>query len=173
MKLNRERNAIMKSGKMVGVISYVLIFLGIVYLMLFISDGGSYILAAILTGGGGVFLNRLSKKMKATEKRYRQYIALVVNHSKTSIDEIAPIAGVSYEEAVKDLQKMIEQGYFQGAYIDTAKRSIFVPAAQAHEIPIGSVALAGERIVVCLGCGANNKVTTQVGECEYCGSPIS
>jgi hypothetical protein len=80
----------------------------------------------------------------------------------------------------KDLQKMIDAGYFSGAYIDITQREIILAKTampQEYVSPISPSAQAPspqaqERIVSCKSCGANNKVMGQLGECEYCGSHL-
>jgi hypothetical protein len=82
----------------------------------------------------------------------------------------------------KDLQKMIDVGYFYGAYIDVAQREIIlakptVPqeaASSYAQTPYAQApqAQVQERIVSCKSCGANNRVMGQLGECEYCGSHL-
>jgi len=171
-KLDSDRSATVNSGKLVAFISYVLILIGVFTLFGFIAYGGGFIVP-ILFIIGGIWVNRISRRTKATGERYKKYIALVVNQSQTSIDNIASAVGVSYEVAIADLQKMIAMGYFRGAQIDFARRSIGLPVMQVHGAPQGPAAFVEDRVVVCPGCGANNKVTARVSECEYCGSPIS
>jgi len=169
-KLEQDRSATMKSGGLVAVLSFFLMFLGFIFLMLLLSDGAGYLIPTLLFGGGGFWLFRVSRKMKATGKRYRSYIELIINQGHTSIEYMAQMMGVTYQVAEADLQKMIEKGFFQRAYIDrTRKMIVLQTAAQSQS---GQV-MPQERVVACKGCGANNRVLTHVSECEYCGSPIS
>ena len=168
-KLEQDRSATMKSGTLVAVVSFFLMFLGFIYFTLMFTDSFAYIIPMLLFGGGGFWLFRVSRRMKATGKRYRSYIELIINQGKTSIDNMAQAMGVTYQMAETDLQKMIEKGFFQRAYIDRDRRMIVLPEMQ----PQGGQTLPQERVVACKGCGANNRVRTHVSECEYCGSPIS
>ena len=170
-KLEQDRSATMKSGSLLALLSFFLMFLGFIFFTLILTDGAGYIFPMLLFGGGGFWLFRISRRMKATGKRYRSYIELIINQGHTSIEYIAQIMGVTYRMAEADLQKMIERGFFQGAYIDRTKRMIVLqPVAQQAQS--GQV-MPQERVVACKGCGANNRVLTHVSECEYCGSPIA
>jgi len=175
-KINDDRTANIKSGGLVALISYVLISISAYQLLMFATRGSSAGLTfAIAMGIGGIWLNRISRNMKRTGKRYRQYIDLVVNQSQYSIDHIASVVGVSYDVAVNDLQKMISMGYFRGASVDYARRTIGLPVPVAHAPVVGHAqgGFVQERVAACPGCGANNRVSGAVSMCEYCGSPIS
>jgi len=172
-KIHTDRTASLNNGRTVAIVSYVLMGFGIVSL------GTLNIPGVILFGGGGIWLFVISRRMQATGARYRKYIALVVNQEQTSIDAIAAAMGVSYGEAVKELQQMIDRGYFEGAHIDAGSREIHLAKAppppviaEAPEMPIPAGIPIQERVVACNSCGANNRVSGQVGECEYCGSPL-
>lgn len=173
-KLSQDRSATMNMGGLVAVVSFFLMFLGMVYLSLMITSGAGYLVPMLLTGGGGIWLFRVSRNMKATGVRYKRYIDLVINQGMTSIDDIAAVVGVDYSMALTDLQKMIDGGYFRAAYIDASRRSIIVSATQAApQMAQGMQPQAHDRVVTCNGCGANNRVMAHVSTCEYCGSPIS
>ncbi|MCL2828749.1 MAG: hypothetical protein FWD99_08455 [Oscillospiraceae bacterium] len=129
--------------------------------------------------GGGIWINEVSKRMKLTGTRYRKYIAIIANEGQKSIDAIASAMGVAYAVAVSDLQQMIDLGFLVDAHIDTESREIHLAKApppprepETPPVPEAPVAQAQERVVACNGCGANKRVSAQVGECEYCGSPL-
>jgi len=130
------------------------------------------LVTAILWGSGGIWLNRIAQRTTLTGERYKKYITLVVNQNYTSIDKIASAVGVSYEDAAQDLQKMINSGYFTGAYINAAQREIVLARTAPSQAFQAAAAQTQERVVTCGSCGANNRVSGQFGECEYCGSPL-
>jgi hypothetical protein len=172
-KLNRDKTATLKNSKTISIISYVLMGMGIIYLiMAFTNDSGIFI-AALLFGGGGLWLNRVAKKMKKNGDKYKKYISLVINQSMTQIDNIASIVGVSYDVAKVDLQKMIDTGYFIGAFINEGSREIVLAKhAEATMFQPKEVKTLS-RVVGCKSCGANNSVVIgQIKECEYCGSLV-
>ena len=170
-----DKSATMKSNKPLYVVSYILILLGVMYLIMAFSVDTIFLAGTVIFGGGGVIIYCFARKTKRTGERYRKYISLIVNQNQTSIDNIASAVGVSYNVTAKELQKMIDSGYFVGAYIDTTERDIVLaktaqPQASVSFTP--STVQLQERVVVCGSCGANNKVIGQVGECEYCGSHL-
>ncbi len=172
-KLSGDKTATLKNSKTVSIISYVLIGFGAIYLVMTFTEDSSMFVAALLFGGGGIWVNRVAKKMKVNGVKYKKYISLVVNQFMTQIDNIASAAGVSYDVAMVDLQKMIDTGYFAGAYINDGSREIVlakhVEATVAQPMAVHTQA----RVAVCKSCGANNSVITgQIKECEYCGSPV-
>ena len=174
-RISSDRCAILQNARTVARISYVLLGASVVYIVLAVNGGLSYLIPAALTGGGGLWLHFTSRNMRRTGERYKKYIALVVNHAQTSIDAIASAVGVSYHLAVADLQKMIDRGYFKGAYIDVVTREIHLTMPPAPFFAFDAQAqhtAPQERILTCRSCGANNRVTTQIGACAYCGTPL-
>lgn len=57
-------------------------------------------------------------------KRVRAYEAKVNYKGNTSIDDLAAFAGVSFEKAADDLQRMIVDGFFPNAYVDINNRML-------------------------------------------------
>jgi len=194
-KMNTDKSAIMKYSKTYMVVSYIMIGLGIFYAA--IAFTGNFTSAEnaanntaagfvllFLFGGGGVLLNLYARKIRKTGEKYKKYISLIINQNQSSIDNIASAAGVSYATATKDLQKMINIGYFGGAVIDVSQRVIistrFVSrrvstnaSLSARANVIASTVQEHMKIVACGSCGANSKVTIgQIAECDYCGSAL-
>lgn len=184
-KQSIDKSAILKNTKTLFIVSYILVFMGVFYPIMAITGNleeteesmnpvSASIVMVVLFGGGGVLLNIKARQMKTMGDRYKKYIAIVINQNQNSVDNIAPAVGVSYEIAVKDLQKMIDTGYFVGAYIDATQREIVLAKTAPQQIAQDTVATQTQvTIVTCGSCGANNRVTTgQIAECEYCASPL-
>jgi len=168
-----DKSATLKNDKTVAVISYILMGLGAIYFIMALTESAEYTVPMILFGGGGLVLFFVSRNMKRTGERYKKYIELVVNQGQILIDNIASAMGVSYEIAIKDLQKMIDLGYFANARIDHPNREL-VLARHAFEQTASTFTMQTEsKIVSCSGCGANNVIIVgQIGKCEYCGSAV-
>jgi hypothetical protein len=172
-KLASDKGATIKCHKKVMNISYLVMAIGAFYLITAISGSPGMFMPAILFGAGGFCMYKIALKIKATGERYKKYIVMIVNQSQTSIDNLASAVGVSYDEAVKDLQKMIDMGYFTGAYIDVSQREIILARPTQQQANNAAVASEQVKLVSCRSCGANNRsYSGQIGECEYCGSPI-
>ena len=164
----------MIGGKTLNRLSIVLFVIGGLFIIAGFADV-DLLFVGILILAGGIVLNRIAKKMKAKSDRYKQYLAFIVNQGLTSIDSIAGSVGVSYEQAIKEIQTMIDAGYFHGSYIDHTNRSFVLihPSQPVMQAPQGQQNQMQPRVVVCPGCGANNTIFGAIGECEYCASPLS
>jgi hypothetical protein len=178
-RLKTDKSAVLKNSKRVAIISYVLFGLGVMYAIAAVTGEIQMLIMAILCICGGFWLRMTSKKMKETGERYRKYIDLIANQSIYSIDTIANLSGLSYEQVSADLRQMIEAGYFSGAYIDDLTRSIVLPQqhqATSHTAfePVTQAAESSQRsVVVCSSCGAKGSVIAgQITLCEYCDSPL-
>jgi len=172
-----DKSATLKSNKGVFIASYILMALGIIYLILAITEDPDLLAAFFVCGGGGVVVYLFARKSKLRGERYKKYIAMIVNQNQTSIDNIAAAVGVPYATAAKELQKMISAGYFIGAYINDSQREIILTHIAPQQGPsaavVADVSQAQTMVVACPGCGANNRVVVgQFAECEYCGSPL-
>ena len=175
LRLNSDKKATFKDGKTVFTIAYIMMAVGVFLVASAFSGRFSVgqLIWGILLGAGGVWAFRVAQGMKASGERYKKYIAVVVNQSETSIDLISSSVGVTYEQALQDLQKMINLGYFEGAYINEAAREIILAQAKVQPATAGGTP-APVKVTSCGSCGANNKVVQgQFGECEYRGSPLA
>jgi len=181
-RLAVDRSATITCGKPLTGLAYILSAIGIIYLFVTISQGSGLTVHAALLIAGGIWLSVLAYKTKETGERYRKYIDLIVNNSQTSLDYIASQVGVTFLTAVGDLKRMIDLGYFPGAFVNVPAKEIRLAGsdaqlgfqfARADPVPIQEPPEAPPRVVSCRSCGANNKVPAwQVIECEYCGTPV-
>jgi DeoR/GlpR family transcriptional regulator of sugar metabolism len=124
----------------------------------------------------GAALVLLGNNMTRSARRFKKYLAIIVNQNMTSIDNIAAASAVTYDTAKKDIQNMIDKGYFSGAYINDGTRELVLPQYEHRE----SAAMDNyeqhleTKVVACRSCGANNTVIVgRTSECEFCGSPIN
>jgi len=147
--------------------------LGAIYFLMAVSGQPDMFIAFLIFGGGGVAVYLYARKTKIKGDHYRKYIAMVVNSNQRSIDIIANAAGVPYNVAVNDLQNMINDGYFSGAYIDVQQRQIVIPQFQQPQPyqapPVQSPVQSQPVVISCPGCGANSRLFPgQWVACEYC-----
>ncbi|MCQ4865266.1 hypothetical protein [Pseudoflavonifractor phocaeensis] len=198
LKLKNDRSGTMQNGKVVFGIGVFLAVMGVMYLIMFFSgslttSGGrpyplnSFLSLLLFFILGGAALIVVGTRMKKTGLKYRRYINLVVNNRLSSIDKIASGMGCSYDQAVVDLQKMQDDGYFPHALIDFSKGLFYLdgiprdmggtadaPHPASPRPGEGVEAPPAVKVVTCRSCGAQNTVAAgTVCECEYCGSPIS
>jgi len=165
-----DKQATLNSNRGVFIASFILMGIGVSGLA-----SSSFAGFLFLIGGVAIFLH--ARKVKKTGDRYKNYITLIVNHNHTSIEKIANLAGVSYDVALSDLQNMINDGYFQGAYIDTAQGIIVLSQIPVQnqfqpEMAVNHVHTQPQRMAIsCNSCGASAVIVVgQPSQCEYCDS---
>jgi hypothetical protein len=176
-KIAFDKKLQMFSGRAVEIIGWVLAAFAALGTAVSVSEGitgedVSMIIFFLAAGAVLIFLGRL---MRANAAKYKKYINIVGNQHMYLIDNIAGAAGLPADKVKVDLQKMIDKGYFTGAYIDEANREIILPV---HNVvpkqENNTVNEVGTLVVTCKSCGANNTIVKgTTGECEYCGAPIA
>lgn len=117
------------------------------------------VLGFFMIGFGGL----AQKNAKLTEK----YFA-VIRSGLRRLDEIGAAVGKDYKEVKADLERMIKKGQLEDAYINESTYELVLPKNMekpTEKKPEG-------RKVECAGCGADNILYGETGECEYCGSPL-
>lgn len=180
-RIGVDKKTAMISGKIITIIGWLSVTFAGLGLLVSLSEGfGSddafVIIFFIIAGCALIFLGRKTRK---NAERFKKYISIIVNHEVTYIDNIASAIPISYDVAKKELQKMIDRGYFPNAYINDTSREIILPKKQeSYSVDTGGNVKSNsnvEMIVVsCNGCGANNKIAKgTVDECQFCGSPIN
>ena len=172
-RINIDKKTAMLSGKYINVSGWIFLSLALLGLLACSSEGfksDDVEMITFFTMAGIAFI-LLGNNTKKKAKEFKKYISIVINQEITSIDDIAFAIPTTYDNAKKQLGKMIDNGYFEGAYIDEYKREIVV--AKKQELLYNETASAGDQksmemiVVTCNGCGANNKlVKGSVGECK-------
>lgn len=177
-RVSVDKKAAMGAGKLIGgigIASYCIAGLGFIVCL---SDGfGSDDIGMILFFGiAGFALQKVSRKIKREAEDVKKYLSVIVNGNERQIDAIASSMGKSYDVTKNDIQKLINKGYLKNAYINEGIREIILPSDSIQEqvdATINSTANnVTTKIVTCPCCGANNTIMGNIGECEYCGSPL-
>lgn len=144
--------------------------------------------------GVGFILMKVAQKMIREAEEENRYISVILDGNVRRLEDIANAVGKPWEEVKEDVQKLINKGELKKAYIDEGTGEIVLPEIKAslenhaceendgnnnqrgdleqEERKADSFKTAGARVVTCNCCGANNTITGEIGECEYCGSPI-
>lgn len=188
-KMSDEKYNYLKNGKALKTFGWVLFGFGIFYLIMGLAgeleteDGssvvGGIIIMLLLFCGGGLCMVFKGKEFVKRGTKFSRYVAIVNASKNTLIDNIAAAYPTTYDSAASDLQKMIDIGYFQNAYIDLNQRELVMPVIQSTNYTGNNA--AGQnlttdtkpRTVKCPNCGATNKLMSgAINECEYCGSPL-
>ena len=178
-RVSTDRKTAMGAGKLIGglgIASYCIAALG---LLVCISDGftGDDVVMILFFGAAGFALRMVAKKIKTEAENVKQYLSIIVNGNVRQLDTIASTIGKSYDVVHKDVKKMIDKGYLKNAYIDEGMREVVLPnSAPAPQnnvnVAAANAAPVQSKIVACPCCGANNTFQGDIGECEYCGSPL-
>ena len=176
-----DKKAAMGSGKLIkglGIASCCMAGIG---LLACISDGfdSTDVGMILFFAGAGAALLYLANKNKKEADSIKQYLNIIVNGGERQIDTIAAATGKQYDVVKKDIQKMIDKGFLKNAYINENTREVVLtttaPASanvNVQQQATTTAAPAQTRVVACPCCGANNTISGELGECEYCGSPL-
>ncbi len=175
-RVSVDKKTAMGAGKLINgiaIASYCIAGIGFVACL---GDGFATedITMILFFGIAGFALQKVSQKIKKDADDVKKYLSVIVNGNEKQIDVIASSMGKSYDVAKNDIQKLINKGYLKNAYINEGTREIILPNSNVQE-QIGvstNVTNATTKIVACPCCGANNTIIGNVGECEYCGSPL-
>ncbi len=160
-----------KVMKIVGIALLLLVAFGLTGFGLSFSENGyrsddTYgIVGVVFFAAGGIALLYKGNKVTKEAQMIRQYISVIVNGNVRKLSAIASAMGKPYDVVYRDLNKIINKGYLHNAYIDESAKKVVLPEDKhiKEEAP---------RIVNCACCGANNTVYGEMGQCEYCGSPL-
>ena len=175
-----DKKAAMASGKLIkglGIASCCMAALGF---LVCLSDGfdGTDVGMIIFFAAAGAALLYLANKIKKEADSVKQYLNIIVNGGERQLDSVAAATGKQYDVVKKDVQKMIDKGFLKNAYINENTREVVLPSAVPTNAnvaqPTGGAAPAAvqTRVIACPCCGANNTISGDIGECEYCGTPL-
>ena len=99
-------------------------------MMIWLGKPASYyledLLAALMmtVGGGAMWISGL--RMNRRLKRYAKYLAVMGDHDAVSFEELSRAMGYSRRQVERDLQQMIDRGYFGGkAYLHVERGYLF------------------------------------------------
>ena len=175
-----DKKTAMASGKLIkglGIASCCMAALGF---LVCLSDGfdGTDVGMIIFFATAGAALLYLANKIKKDADSVKLYLNIIVNGGERQLDSVAAATGKQYDVVKKDVQKMIDKGFLKNAYINENTREVVLPSAAPANVnvaqPTGGVAPAAvqTRVIACPCCGANNTISGDIGECEYCGTPL-
>lgn len=143
-------------------------FFGMAILGFFISDTSSedipaFVVCVALTAWGIYLIARGAKRGKLG-KAFREYIQLLGNAPRISLDALAEETGASPDAVRRNLQWMLRKGFFENAKLDDTSNSLILRS----RVP------GGEMLRVrCSSCGAPCMVPLgRHATCEYCGTML-
>lgn len=178
-RVSIDKKTAMSVGRIVNgiaIASYVIAALG---LAVCLGEGftGEDVGMILFFGIAGVVLQRVAKRIKNDAENVKKYLSIIVNGKETRLDNIAAATGKSYAVVKEDIEKMINKGYLKDAYINESTGEVVLPNRVAATVELNNdmkrQTAIQARVVTCKCCGAQNTISSTVGECEYCGSPLS
>ena len=187
-KMSGEKLSYIQNGKALRIIGYILLGFAALYLVLALTgnlkteDGssivGGVIVAEAVFGGGGALCVFYGTAYIRRGKKYKRYISVINTSNDLIIDNIASQIPTTYDKAVRDIQSMLDDGFFMNARLDLGQRELIMPRRSANRGAAGPdrtcVSAPKQTFCVkCKNCGATNTVVSgERNECKYCGSPL-
>ena len=178
-RVSKDKKTEMNSGKLInglGIVSYCMAILGFI---VFITESFAVedIVLALFFGAAGFVLRKIAMKIKMESENIKQYLSIIINGNVRQLYAIASTTGKSYDIVYKDIKKMIEKGYLKNAYINENLKEVVLPndvtiSQNDINVTTANTASIQSKIIACPCCGANNTIYGNIGECEYCGSPL-
>jgi hypothetical protein len=166
-KLHKDKAATFNSGKPTAALGWILLVIGALGFLVSLSADGNpsvWLMTVVFLAGGLILLHE-GHKVQKNGRKYRLYISIVVNEGETKIGDIAAAAGVDEKIAERDLQEMLDKGYFNG-HINHKNQELVL--ASTHDLENVQF-----EVVRCDNCGADNKIIKgRPRKCAYCRSLI-
>ncbi len=114
----------------------------------------------------------IGKSLVDRNNRQKKYLELILDKGERSIKKLSEAIPISYDKALKDILKMINEGVLSG--FDIVESSDPQKTEQSKDTAKAPKSSSKESVVICCGCGAKNVVEAdEVGVCEFCEGPIS
>ena len=175
-----DKKTAMASGKLIKALGIASCCMAALGFLVCLSDGfdGTDVGMIIFFAAAGAALLYLANKIKKNADSVKLYLNIIVNGGERQLDSVAAATGKQYDVVKKDVQKMIDKGFLKNAYINENTREVVLPSAAPANVnvaqPTGGAAPAAvqTRVIACPCCGANNTISGDIGECEYCGTPL-
>lgn len=129
--------------------------------------------------GGICVLKSAQKRRRAifSFKKYKHYFS---DNFNGSIEDLADAVGEDSEDVIENLDFMIDNNFIDNAYINQKSSSIVFQFgnSSSEDAPDESRNKNKNKepefiAITCKNCGGINKILKgDVGECDFCGSPI-
>lgn len=169
-------------GKISSIFGWILTMLfGLTAIVLITNEEGSGkaagVILCLIFMAVSIALIVFGISTKRRIKRFKQYVAIIVDRNEKSIENIAGSTSKSIDFVMNDLQTMINKKFFINAYIDGNRKEIILGNKTVQIDPATArkdSVQAASTVITCKGCGATNRIIKGTsGECEFCGSPIA
>lgn len=178
IRCDKDKTAAFTVGKIIGVLGCLWI---VAFFKFFYPDLDpelsipGYIVVILIFGTAPVIMIYYSLNSIREGKRYKKYIAAIVDGEEYNLNNISTIVGQPLDRVKKDLEMMIRRDDFVKAYIDEEKGILYIQeihgpqAKYASNQKQTSGVKQPPRAFKCRYCGANN-ASTSGNVCDYCGT---
>lgn len=151
--------------------------------------GVAFLICSLVLDALGIWLIVLAIKKQKLIQEFKKYVAAISSDPRGYIPDIARALGASERTVRNNLELMIRKNFFSNAYIDrntdcivlANKRTVVQnTSSDLSDLTDEETASDDSNVstvemvtVKCKGCGGINTVAKgQIGECDYCGSPL-
>lgn len=178
IKLHEEKDNCVSNGCWTAVVGCIFVLIGIscawdVLKGLFTATDSNVTVSSIfILTGIGYALVRQGTKYINLGIAYEQYCSIIPGIPNGSIELIASACQKPVDDVCKELQKMINKGFFPHCHIDPEQKLFFSPHMRGYTPVIQSVDKK-PKVVTCPNCGAVNTVWEEISKCEYCKTPLT
>jgi len=166
-----------------GYFIFILSIIGVIIIGLDESTTNTYLAFFLIYIVLSIYLIIYGRQIVKVSKLYHKYIVILSRDPEKSLYTLANSTKTPIEEIRKNITLMIRLKFFPGAKLDKRNYRIVFPDDLPNinlkpKIDVTEVkpAIKSEKYisVTCKNCGAPGKIMSgTVGECEFCGSPLS
>lgn len=187
-KVTTEKHNCIKNGKALKVFGWSSFVMGTIFVMTVLDGSLKYeetgevvsfsdifpVIAFFYIFSGVCILK--GRKYVKLGLKYERYSAIVNSGKIYSLEGIASAFPIDYKTACKDLQEMIDAGFFPFSYIDLERKMLITPETPSARKDSGKQDVSGmgsgkAKVIKCPNCGATNAVYSEaVAKCKYCDS---
>lgn len=121
--------------------------------------------------GLGILMILSAKKKGKLRNRAEVYAMCLADKPESKLSEIAITMNIPLEQAVKELEELIDKDYLNNIYIDRAEGRVKILSEEKGGLKL----INGYRFVTCKSCGASNRITgsAEGKRCSYCKAPLT
>lgn len=147
-----------------------------------VEDGAGTIIIMWIFALLGLMLFNAGKKRTKMRLEFKKYVTQLSIDPSGSLTSLASATGTSVDVVKSNLQYMIKKKFFTDAFINEVANQLVIPSMQRSQQVqvqmaqnVSQGAIQPEWVAfTCPCCGGMNRIQKgTVGECDFCGSPLS
>lgn len=121
--------------------------------------------------GIGIAVIWAARHKRKLRNRAEVYAMCLADKPESELAEIARTMNIPLEQAVRELEELINKDYLNNIYIDRAEGRVKILSEEKGGLKL----INGYRFVTCRSCGASNRITGSADgkKCSYCKAPLT